>query len=239
MTSSTARSEHSLTLANGERIPLVVLRHAAARRLRLRFDPVKGEAKLTMPPRAALKGALLWAAEQSDWLERQRTRTAEIVRVADGAEIPVEGRRVRIVATGTPGRRVALEEDVMIVGGPAAHAGSRVVRWLKERALEVLTEETQALAKAHGLPLTSVSIGDPRSRWGSCGSSGAIRYSWRLILVPPHVRQAIVAHEVAHLRHMNHSRAFHDFVDAISLADPERARAWLRREGAALHRYRL
>src|SRR5690606_37233451 len=97
-----------------------------------------------------------------------------------------------------------LEEDVMIVGGPLAHAGARAVRWLRDRALETLTAETQALARAHGLPLTTVSIGDPRSRWGSCASSGAIRYSWRLILAPPSVRQATVAHEVAHLRHMHH-----------------------------------
>ena len=236
---STERSEHSLTLASGARIPLLVRRHAQARRLRMRFDPVKGEARLTMPPRAALKSALAWAAEQSDWIERQCLRMADNVRIEDGATIPVEGRLVRIVATGTPGRRIALEEDVMIVGGPVAHAGSRVLRWLKERAREALDAETRELAERHRLPLTTVSIGDPRSRWGSCASSGAIRYSWRLILAPAFVRQATVAHEVAHLKHMHHGPAFHDYVRAISPVDPDRARTWLRREGAALHRYSI
>jgi predicted metal-dependent hydrolase len=226
-----------LVLASGASIPLVVRRHAQARRMRMRFDPVKGEARLTLPPRAALKSALLWAAEQSDWIERQCLRMRETVRISDGAIIPVEGRPVRIVATGTPGRRIALEEDVMIVGGPVAHAGARVLRWLKERAKATLAEETHALAAQHRLPLTTVAIGDPRSRWGSCASSGAIRYSWRLILAPPFVRQATVAHEVAHLRHMHHGPAFHDLVRAISPADPDRARAWLRREGASLHLY--
>jgi predicted metal-dependent hydrolase len=234
---STGSSEHSLLLASGTRIPLVVRRHAQARRMRMRFDPVKGEARLTLPPRAALKSALLWAAEQSDWIERQCLRICETVRVADGAIIPIEGRPVRIVATGTPGRRIALEEDVMIVGGPVDHAGKRVLRWLKERARDRLAEETHALAEQYRLPLTSVSIGDPRSRWGSCASSGVIRYSWRLILAPPFVRQATVAHEVAHLRHMHHGPDFHALVRAISPADPDQARAWLRREGAALHRY--
>jgi len=234
---STASSEHSLTLASGARIPLVVKRHAQARRLRLRFDPVKGEARITAPPRTALKGVLIWAAEQSEWLERQCLKMRDTVRIADGATIPVEGRLVRVVATGTPGRRIALEEDVMIVGGPVAHAGNRVLRWLKERAKETLAAETQLLAQMHGLPLATVSIGDPRSRWGSCASSGAIRYSWRLILAPDFVRQATVAHEVAHLRHMHHGPDFHRLVRAISPSDPDRARAWLRREGAALHRY--
>jgi len=205
----------------------------------MRFDPVKGEARLTMPPRAALKSALAWAAEQSDWIERQCLRMADNVRIEDGATIPVEGRLVRVVATGSPGRRIVLEEDVMIVGGPAAHAGSRVLRWLKERAKQALDAETRELAERHGLPLATVSIGDPRSRWGSCASSGAIRYSWRLILAPPFVRQATVAHEVAHLRHMHHGPAFHDFVRAISPVDPDRARTWLRREGAGLHRYTI
>ena len=234
---STGSSEHSILLPDGRRVPLVLLRHAQARRLRMRFDPVRGEARLTLPPRAALRSALAWAAEQSDWIERQCLRMRETVRIADGATIPIEGRPVRIIATGTPGRRIALEEDVMIVGGPAAHAGARVLRWLKERARDALTQETRALAEAHGLPLSTVSIGDPRSRWGSCASSGAIRYSWRLILAPPHVRLATVAHEVAHLKHMHHGPAFHAFVDAISPVDPDRARRWLRREGAALHRY--
>ncbi len=234
---STDLSEHSLMLASGARIPLIVRRHARARRMRLRFDPVKGEARITLPPRAALKSALSWAAEQSAWIEHQCLRMADTVRIEDGATIPVEGRPVRIVATGTPGRRIALEEDVMIVGGPVAHAGGRVLRWLKARALEALTAETRELARVHGLPLASVAIGDPRARWGSCASNGAIRYSWRLILAPPDVRLATVAHEVAHLVHMHHGPDFHALVRAISPACPDKARAWLRREGAGLHRY--
>lgn len=224
-------------LASGAIVPLIVLRHARARRMRLRFDAVKGEARLTIPPRAALRGALAWAAEQAGWIERQRGDERGAVRIADGALLPVEGRMVRLVATGTPGRGVALEEDVLIVGGPVELAGGRALRWLKTWARQVLTVETQALAARNGLRLGPVSIGDPRSRWGSCATSGAIRYSWRLILAPAHVRQATVAHEVAHLKHMNHGPDFHALVRAISPVDPDAARAWLRREGAGLHRY--
>ncbi len=163
---SNGPSEHSIVLPSGLSVPLVVRRHAQARRMRMRFDPVKGEARITLPPRAALRNALAWAAEQSDWIELQCLRMRETVRIEDGAVIPVEGRPVRIVATGTPGRRIVLEEDVMIVGGPAAHVRGRVLRWLKERALETLTVETRALASAHDLPLTSVAIGDPRGAMG-------------------------------------------------------------------------
>jgi predicted metal-dependent hydrolase len=81
-----------------------------------------------------------------------------------------------------------------------------------------------------------VGVGDTLSRWGSCSSSGAIRYSWRLILAPPEVRRATAAHEVAHRVHMNHSPAFHGLVAELFGADPKPQRDWLRREGAGLHR---
>jgi len=235
---SSAHSEHRLLLANGEAVPLIVQRHARARRMRLRFDGLTDRALLTIPTRAALKRALLWAGEQSGWIETQRGRAPGVVLLGDGVRVPVEGEPLLIVATGTPGRQIRRETDRLLVGGPTDHAGPRVVRWLKARAKEALTAETQALAAAHGLPLGRVSIGDPRGRWGSCSGRGDIRYSWRLILAPPPVRLATVAHEVAHLRHMHHGPDFHDLVRAISPADPDEARAWLRREGAGLHRYR-
>lgn len=235
---SSARSEHLLRLANGEAVPLIVQRHARARRMRLRFDGLADRALLTIPTRAALKRALAWAGEQSDWIEGQRGQAQGIVLLGDGTSLPVEGTMLRIVATGGAGRQVRREDDRLLVGGPAAHVGARVVRWLKAEAKTVLATETQALAAAHGLQLGCVSIGDPRGRWGSCSARGDIRYSWRLILAPPFVRLATVAHEVAHLRHMHHGPAFHAFVRAIAAADPDAARAWLRREGAGLHRYR-
>ncbi|MBL7537469.1 M48 family metallopeptidase, partial [Escherichia coli] len=85
-------------------------------------------------------------------------------------------------------------------------------RWLRQAALDLLSEETAEYAERAGVTVTKVSIGDPRGRWGSCASSGQIRYSWRLLLAPSHVRRSTVAHEVAHRIHMNHSPAFHRVV---------------------------
>ncbi|BAK68434.1 putative metal-dependent hydrolase [Sphingobium sp. SYK-6] len=234
---SSARSEHALILADGATVPLVVQRHARARRLRLRFDGLAGEALLTMPARASLRTALDWAGQQTGWVEAQRARAAGRVVLGDGVWLPVQGEPLLIVATGAPGRRIEREGDRLLVGGPADHIGARILRWLATEARAVLTDETRALAGEHGLPLGRVSIGDPRARWGSCSARGDIRYSWRLILAPPHVRLATVAHEVAHLRHMHHGPDFHALVRAISPVDPDVARAWLRREGTGLHRY--
>jgi hypothetical protein len=218
-------------------MPLLVLRHARARRLRLRYDAAADTLRLTMPPRASLRSALAWAAEQQDWILSQRTRAPDLVQIADGAIIPIEGQPVRIMWAVDAPRAPLLDGDVLCVGGPPERAGERVLRWLKLRAKDVLSHETHALAGRHGFPLRSVGIGDTRSRWGSCAANGVIRYSWRLILAPAPVRLATVAHEVAHLVHMNHGPAFHALVAQISASDPDAARAWLRREGAGLHRY--
>src|SRR3546814_8044146 len=99
--------------------------------------------------------------------------------------------------------------------------------------------ESREIATIAGLAVVRVAGGDPRSRWGSCTHDGDLRYSWRLVMAPDHVRRATVAHEVAHLRHMDHGAAFHALVDELHDGDVAAARGWLRREGRALHRYRF
>ena len=74
----------------------------------------------------------------------------------------------------------------------------------------------------------SVSVGDARTRWGSCSSNGSIRYNWRLILAPPDVRRYVVAHEVAHLKHLNHGRDFKALERDIFGGDTASAEALLR-----------
>jgi predicted metal-dependent hydrolase len=109
------------------------------------------------------------------------------------------------------------------------------MRFLRSHALEVLENDTRALADVHNITVSQVGVGDPKGRWGSCAASGDIRYSWRLILAPDEVRRATVAHEVAHRVHMNHSRAFHDVVAKLHGGNPSAARRWLRAHGTALH----
>ena len=98
--------------------------------------------------------------------------------------------------------------DGVSCGGPCESFGRRIEAWLKRLARDTLSAETAAIAAAAGVSVRSVSIGDADSRWGSCSAAGAIRYSWRLILAPPHVRRFVVAHEVAHRLHMDHGAAF-------------------------------
>jgi predicted metal-dependent hydrolase len=111
----------------------------------------------------------------------------------------------------------------------------RLLRWMQREAKVLLTAESQEFAAKAGVSVTTIGVGDPRSRWGSCSSTGAIRYSWRLILAPEFVRRATVAHEIAHRVHMDHSPRFHALVATLLEQDPTPARRWLRANAAQLH----
>ncbi|MGN6278444.1 MAG: M48 family metallopeptidase [Sphingomonas sp.] len=212
-----------------------IVRNARARRVRLTVDPTSGRARLTLPKRAALKPALKWAEQQQAWLATQRARLPEGRPFAHHATLPYRGETVTIDWSADRPRRVALDGERLVVGGPAEGLSRRVETWLRRSALELLREETAFFAERAGVTVSAVSIGDPRGRWGSCSSAGAIRYSWRLILAPDSVRRATVAHEVAHRIHMHHGPDFHAFAAEVLGDDPTPARAWLKRHGAALH----
>lgn len=217
---------------NGE---IAVVRNARARRLRLSVDPASGQVRLTLPPRASLKRAMAWVEEQGAWIAEARAALPAARPFVHGATIPLEGAEVAIDWAPDRPRTVRLVDGALVCGGPAEGLSRRIAAWLRRRALDTLSAETADYAARAGVTIASVAVGDPKSRWGSCASSGAIRYSWRLILMPPEVRRATVAHEVAHRIEMNHSPAFHAAAARIFGRDPSPERAWLRRHGAALH----
>ncbi|WP_374550336.1 M48 family metallopeptidase [Sphingobium yanoikuyae] len=233
---STESSEAEI-LIDGVAMPVRVRRSARARAYKLTIDGLRGELRLSLPARANLKRALGWAQGHEDWVRAQMAVTPAVTLLGDGATFPLEGREVRICWLAGATRTIRLEGDRLILGGAAESVGARVLRWLRTRAKAVLEAETLAMAQDHGLIVASVGTGDTRSRWGSCTSTGAIRYSWRLILAPAWVRRSTVAHELAHLLHMDHSPAFHAAHARIYGEDPRPARAWLKAHGAGLHRY--
>ncbi|GFE63244.1 hypothetical protein KIN_03180 [Litoreibacter roseus] len=109
---------------------------------------------------------------------------------------------------------------------------------LKVTARDRLASASQKHAETLGRPFHKITLRDTRSRWGSCTSQGNLMYSWRLILAPPEVLDYVAAHEVAHLAHMDHSQRFWTAVGGLC-PGYQTPRAWLRRNGATLHRYQF
>jgi predicted metal-dependent hydrolase len=235
----------SITLSNatsdlvfeggGRSRPLIVRRMDQARRMRLSVDPRDGGVRLILPKRASIRDALRWVEGQRPWVEKALAALPEPRPIRTGERLMVGGDALLIEIAPRGVRGVRREEDRLLVAGPTELVANRILRWLKTQAAEKLAAETQRYADLAGVTIGRVSIGDPRARWGSCSSTGDIRYSWRLILAPPEVLESTVAHEVAHRTHMDHSADFHRHVRRLLGRDPVAERAWLRAHGSALY----
>lgn len=217
-------------------LPVALRRIATARRLRLRVDHDRKLLKLTMPARGSARSALRWAGEQRAWVERQLAAQPGGIPLTDGTQIPFQGGQLQISWVPGSRRGVRRSGETLLVGGPADCVGRSVERWLIAAARDELSRQTEEIAGLAGVSVRSVSVGDAASRWGSCSSSGAIRYCWRLILAPPEVLRYVVAHEVAHRLHMDHSPAFRRTEERLFGRAVEPARALLRELGPTLRR---
>ena len=237
--SSSGRSSQ-LAAHPGLPIPVEIRTVRSARRLRLRFDARRRLLKLTCPPRIGRSAALAWAAEQRAWVDTQIAQALPGEPFVPDATIPVEGRDARLVwAAGEP-RVPLLAGGELRCGGPESGFSRRIEAFLKRLALDTLSLETAEAAALAGVAPRSVAIGDADTRWGSCSADRRIRYSWRLILAPRQARQFVVAHEVAHLVHLDHGAAFkqleHRLFAETFGGDVGAARALLRRVGPRLKR---
>ncbi|HEY8624087.1 MAG TPA: SprT family zinc-dependent metalloprotease [Casimicrobiaceae bacterium] len=207
-----------------------------ARRLRLRFDEASGILKLSCPWRTSRRAALAWALDQRTWIEAQLARAEPPEPFEPGTSIPIEGRETAIIWTETERRTPILADRELRCGGPRERVARRVELFLKRLALDTMSREVAEYAAEADVRARSVSVGDAGSRWGSCSSQGRIRLSWRLILAPPNVRRYVVAHEVAHLRHLDHGSEFKALEARLFGPGLSEAKASLRRLGPRLRR---
>lgn len=232
--SSTAETEP--VFSGGAHVrPLVVVRSPRARQMRLVVSPRDGSVRLTIPRRVGLVEARRWAETKRGWVEAQLAALPVAQPILPGMALPLAGQDIWLDWSKDHPRKPCRVGTAVRVGGSRDSLDSRVLRWMKAEARDLLEAESRQLAAQIGVTLGRIGVGDPVSRWGSCSASGDIRYSWRLILAPPPVRRATVAHEIAHRVHMNHGPRFHALVAELFGEDPAPARQWLRTHGAGLH----
>ncbi len=230
------RTSEEVLEVDGRQILVRAKRHNGARRITLRIDPRLDCAILTLPRRASLKSGFGFAREKADWLARRLGALPPLTAFEDDATIPFQGEAVLIRHFPLAGSAPILSGGILHVPGEVADVPDQVLDWLRGQALMALTVTAEEKAAAIDLPPPPVTIRDPRARWGSCSAAGRLSFSWRLIMAPPMVLDYVVAHEVAHLRHLNHGTKFRTLM--ADLAEEEvRAEAWLTREGTGLHRY--
>ncbi|MEO6432758.1 MAG: SprT family zinc-dependent metalloprotease [Sphingomicrobium sp.] len=217
-------------------LPLEIRPVRSARRMRLRIDDQRGVIKLTCPPRTSRRTAVRWALEQRGWIDAQLAKAPPLEPFAPGARIPFEGREISLEVDRAAPRTGRFDGERLLVGGAESGFERRVERILRARAAQILSAEVAEFAALAGVKATAVSVGDAATRWGSCSSGGRIRFNWRLILAPPSVRRFVVAHEVAHLRHLNHGPQFRQLEAELVGPGLARAKADLRALGPRLRR---
>lgn len=221
----------------GEReVALKLRRHARARRITLRVDPSGEAMQLVLPERASVELGLEFAESKADWIVNQLDSQPPRVPFAPGSVFPILGRphHIRHQEDGRFG--VYREAGEVFVAGRLEHLPRRVNDFIKREAADEVSLRAHEKAERIGHKISRLSFRDMRSRWGSCSDDGRLTFSWRLIFAPDSVLDYVVAHEVAHLKILNHSNKFWALARSLT-SDLEGSRKWLRRNGDQLLRY--
>jgi predicted metal-dependent hydrolase len=223
-----------ISLAEAD-LPIAIRRHPTARRMTLRLAPDGAEVRITVPRWGRTAEALAFAESRRDWLEAQLAKCARPNPPAPGGVLAYRGGELAIEwAAGSP-RRPELSGAQVRLGGPEHSVAARLRRWLEGEALRLMGEDLAEYCAAAARPVPALALSRAHRRWGSCSGSGAIRLNWRLVQAPDAVRRSVVAHEVAHLVHFDHSPAFHALLGRLYEGDLPAANRWLRHHGRTLY----
>lgn len=221
-----------------------VRRSDRARRARLTVSR-EGEAVVVLPRRMPMAEAERLVGRHAAWLDRhigrihdERSRLAARPPLGQGRVFEVAGEPLRIsevdAGAGRPERgRVDRVHGGVIVrlGRDGRDTAELLEAWLRKRARVVISERVTTRAPQLDVRPGRLSIRDQSSRWASASSSGSLSFSWRLLLAPPFVLDAVVVHELGHLRIRGHTRRFWALVEQHAPRTPE-ARRWLREHAA-------
>jgi predicted metal-dependent hydrolase len=220
-----------------ESTPVRIRVSGRARRISVRIDESADAVELVIPKGVSLKRGFAFLEQQSGWVRSRLAEQPPRIPFHHGAEIPVLGVMHRIDHLGPSWRGgVTIADGAITVGGEAPHLGRRVRDALIGLARYELGTRSRRLAATLDRRVTRITVRDTRTRWGSCAASGALAFSWRLILAPERVLDYVIAHEVAHLVHLNHGIRFWRLVDKLAPGS-ERERDWLQKNRARLLRY--
>ncbi|WP_291366058.1 M48 family metallopeptidase [Acetobacter sp. UBA5411] len=225
----------SILLPSGP-FPITWRRSTRARRLSLRLSRAGDSVVVTLPPRVSPQTGLALLNAHRDWIVRQLQRQPVAISFAAGNIIPINGvaHTIHHTPEGRGGAWIDTDHKLH-VSGDAAFLGRRVRDFLLALAQKRLGQRLQELAGRSGFAPKTFALRDATSRWGSCSTAGRIMLNWRLIMAPHFVQDYVILHELAHMKHHNHSAAFWTLVDQMCPTRNE-AELWLKNHGLSLMR---
>ncbi|MBD3730660.1 MAG: M48 family metallopeptidase [Sphingomonadales bacterium] len=229
-----APSEPEIEL-DGQARPIVIRRHPTARRLTLRLAADGSEVRLTIPRWCPERDAIAFAHARREWLAGQLARIPARQAPAPGGMVSYRGRELALDWQMRAPRRPRIAGETIQLGGPEAGMARRLQRWLEHEAMRLLADDLAHYCDRAGQSVPQLRLSRAQRRWGSCSSQGIVRINWRLVQAPDFVRRSVVAHEVTHLVHFDHSPAFHALLAQLFEGNLPAADRWLKREGRTLY----
>lgn len=227
------------TLTIGEeQLPLLIRRNTRAKRICLRYNPSDHALSLTLPRHTRVQDGITFVEKKSDWVWDTLSAQPRKKTLRPGMCVDLLGNRYRLRHDETMRRPFLLEEDALTIGGPREQFAKRLEEAFKKIVRREIELIAHPKARKLGRRINRISVRSTRSRWGSCSSTGNLSFSWRLIFAPRPVLAYVVAHEVAHLVHMDHSKRFWTAVEWIC-PDHEAPKEWLRLRGRELYQNQI
>jgi predicted metal-dependent hydrolase len=225
-------------IVDGRPVPLTIRQNPRATRMTLRIEPGGRALKMTVPSKLPDREVTDFLARHQGWLASRLARFSGESTLEEGGMIFLRGVAHRIERTGRlrgiTESVIVEDEPVLRVSGAPEHLGRRIADFLKKEARHDLERLAPGHAVHVGRRIKSLTLRDTRSRWGSCAVDGALNFSWRIVMAPPYVIDYLAAHEVAHLREMNHGPDFWTLCETLCPRTKD-ARHWLKRNGTLLH----
>ena len=217
-------------------IEIEVLRQLKAKYIRLKINRKTNTPVVTVPYFCPLLMAERFIKSHIIWLKKNLESIPTKTTFQDQMTITILNQPVIIHLSHQKRTGTYIEGGILYVSGDAEYLHRRVKDYIKKQVNLYAGQKALEFAKILNVHIKGVTIRDTTSRWGSCSSTGHLSLCWRLGLAPLFVLDYVIAHEVSHLKEMNHSHAFWKEV-AILYPDVRKAKKWLHDNGKDLHKF--
>ena len=216
-------------------LEIFLRRNSNARRITLRISALDGKITVTGPNNVDYKELKSFAESKKTWLKSKRKSFEPPILVSEGIKIPIEGVSTKI-SFGDFKKPKKVGSFLFVC--KQKPVSTQIKKYLKDICRIQLDFMVKGFAERLGSNVHKITLRDTRSRWGSCSNDANLMFSWRLIMAPENILAYVAAHEVAHLKHMNHSKDFWETVEYL-FGPYKNERTWLKQNGSSLHRYKF
>tara|TARA_B100000700_G_scaffold161990_1_gene179368 strand:+ start:96 stop:785 length:690 start_codon:yes stop_codon:yes gene_type:complete len=222
-------------LENEPDLEIFLRRNSNSRRLTLRISALDGKITITGPNYVDFKEFKNFAESKKSWLISKKNSFEPPILVSEGIKIPIGGIDTKI-SFGDLQKPKKVGSILFVC--KQEPVSTQVKKYLKEICRIHLDFMCKGFAERLESKVHKITLRDTRSRWGSCSNDANLMFSWRLIMAPENILAYVAAHEVAHLKHMDHSKDFWETVEYL-FGPYKNERTWLKQNGSSLHRYKF